>query len=462
MIRNRALTCIAVLTMLFPFGWGHVDDPKAQDSQPPYQGPGYRNGAFLGAGPDFPRDNMVLLAWLPLNELAPNLSNANDCWGYVSPSGREYAIIGTNRGTGFVEITNPTCPNLIAFIDGPVKLWRDIKVFQHYAYAVSEGGGGIQVFDLAQVDDGLVSLVNTVNDVGTDKSHNVAIDTTSGFLYRCGGGDNGLRIYSLSDPVNPTFVGQWVDRYVHDAQIHTFTSGPYAGRQIAFCCAGFNGGSTMTGLSIVDVTDKDNIFVISHYEYPNGNYSHQGWLSDDGLYFYLNDELDERNINLTTTTHVLNVADLSNPFQAGTFTNGSSAIDHNLYVSGNRIFQANYRSGLRVFDSTNPTAPMEMAYFDTYPDNDSPNFNGLWSCYPYFPSKVIIGSDIEKGLFVWGLSSETTLPMDINGDSQIDELDLAIMIQDWNTCTSCKSDLNHDGTVDVTDTIALVNAISCE
>jgi len=462
MNRTRVLISIAVTLTLLPFGWSHVDDPKALDAQPPYQGPGYRNGGFLGEIPDFQEDNMVLLAWLPLAELAPSLSNANDCWGYVSGSGREYAIIGTNRGTAFVEITTPTCPNLIAFIDGPVKLWRDIKVFQNYAYAVSEGGGGIQVFDLGQIDDGMVSLVNTIDDVGTDRSHNVAVDTESGFLYRCGGGDNGLRIYDLTDPVNPAFVGQWLDRYVHDAQIRTFTSGPNAGRQIAFCCAGFNGGSTMTGLSIVDVTDKNNIVVLSHYEYPNGNYSHQGWLSDDGQYFYLNDELDERNVNLPTTTHVLDVSDLSNPVEAGTFSNGNSAIDHNLYVSENRIFQANYRSGLRVYDSTDPVNPVEMAFFDTYPENDNPSFNGLWSCYPYFPSKTIIGSDIEKGLFVWGIKSETALPMDINGDSQLNELDLALCIVDWNVCSACKTDINQDGSVDIMDSVSLVNGINCD
>ena len=41
----------------------------------------------------------------------------------------------------------------------------------------------------------------------TTATHNVAIDTTSGFLYRCGGGSEGLRIYSLANPANPTFLG---------------------------------------------------------------------------------------------------------------------------------------------------------------------------------------------------------------------------------------------------------------
>ena len=36
-----------------------------------------------------------------------NPNNGNDCWGFVSPSGREYALMGTSSGTAVVEITNP-------------------------------------------------------------------------------------------------------------------------------------------------------------------------------------------------------------------------------------------------------------------------------------------------------------------------------------------------------------------
>ncbi|MEO6711686.1 MAG: hypothetical protein ABI054_06330, partial [Planctomycetota bacterium] len=49
----------------------------------------------------------------------------------------------------------------------------------------------------------------------------------------------------------------------------------------------------------------------------------------------------------------------------------------------------------------NPLAPVETRWFDTYPPDDNPSFNGLWGNYPYFASGIVIGSDIEKGLFVW-------------------------------------------------------------
>lgn len=407
------LGSIVAMVLVSP-SFGHVDDPKERDRMPAYIGPAYRagegglarSGFNAGGGSGgvagdlgFESEGMVLLSWLPLNEL-DGAASGNDCWGYVSTSGREYALMGTSLSTVIVEVTNASNAQVVATIPGPQSTWRDIKVYQHYAYAVSEGGQGIQVIDLGQIDNGVATLVGTVTTGGTMSTHNVAINETSGYLYRCGGGSNGLRIYSLANPAAPVHVATWSDKYVHDCQVVTYEDGPYKGREIAFCCAGFNGGWVDTGLTILDVTDKKNIFVVGTVEYPNGAYSHQGWLSADRLLFYLNDEVDESTYDVSTTTHVIDVSVLEKPVQVSTFTSGSTSVDHNLYVRDNLVFEANYRSGLRVFDASDPLAPVQIAYFDTFPGSDSPNYNGMWSTYPFLPSGAILCSDIERGLFV--------------------------------------------------------------
>ncbi|MCH2141048.1 MAG: choice-of-anchor B family protein [Phycisphaerales bacterium] len=403
----RASTGLGLAVIVAGLAYGHSDDPKVNDRFGPYLGTGWKasegvpmRGGFSSFG------EITLESWLTLADLG-GADTGNDCWGYVSPSGREYAIIGDSQGTSFVEITDPAAPVILGKISGPNSLWRDVKVFQHHAYIVSEGGDGIQIVNMSNIDLGLVTLVATITTGGTTATHNIAINTDSGFLYRSGGGDNGLRIYDLNASLtNPPYVGMWITKYVHDVQIVTYPDGsPYAGREIAFCCAGFNGGWNETGLSIVDVTDKDNIFVVGELEHSNNHYSHQGWLTEDFQYFYLNDELDEQNTGSATTTRIIDVSNLANPFQAGTCTTGSSAIDHNLYIKGDLMYQSNYRSGLRVFDISNRLNPEEIAWFDTYPSDDSPQFNGIWSNYPFFPSGTVIGSDLERGLFVWTLST---------------------------------------------------------
>lgn len=406
MHKLQIASALMSVTAIAGFAMAHQDDPKLRDRRPPVQADAFRADVHgvgtSGTTRGFTSDGVTLQSWLSLSALG-GYSTGNDCWGYVSPSGREYAIVGVNSATIFIEVTNPGNAQIVATINGVDSLWRDVKVLNEYCYAVSEGGDGIQVIDMSNIDDGAVQLLGTVNSGNTTATHNVAIDTDSGFLYRLGGGSNGFRCHDLNaNPVNPPFVASWSDKYIHDAQFITYPPGsPYAGKEIAFCFAGFNGGFEQTGLTILDVSDKSNIIELASLEHSNNYYSHQGWLTDDLQYLYLNDELDEDNTGSVTTTRILDVSDLSNPIEVGTCTTGLNTIDHNLYVRGNRMYQANYQSGLRIFDISNPVSPEEIAWFDTYPEGDQAAFNGMWNVYPFLPSGTVFCSDLERGFFAF-------------------------------------------------------------
>ena len=78
-----------------------------------------------------------------------------------------------------------------------------------------------------------------------------------------------------------------------------------------------------------------------------------------------------------------------------------AASDHNQYVKGDLLYQANYRAGLRVLSIKDPTNPKEIAYFDTDPFRpNTAGFNGAWNVFPFFKSGAIIISSVEQGLFV--------------------------------------------------------------
>lgn len=429
MSRPFLRTAIAFSATLFAsLSSAHEDPIFLAQKQAAFKGPVLINPGSISPL-TFPANNVSLLAWFPLATFG-NHSSGNDCWGYVSPSGREYALVGLSDGTAFVEVTDPGQPVIVSVQSGPNSLWRDIKVYQDRAYAVSEGGSGIQVFNLSQIDNGVVTFVTTVTTGGTTATHNVAIDEVSGFLYRCGGGSNGIRIYSLANKDNPTFVGEWNNRYVHDAQVVTYTSGTYAGKQVAFCFSESTSGGGSPAVDILDVTNKGSITSFSQAGYSNAVFSHQGWLTTDRKYLYVDDELDESSFGTNTTTRIINVTNLSAPFFTGTFSSGLPAIDHNLYVRGNMIYEANYRSGLRVFDATNPTAPTQVAWFDTYPEDDQATFNSLWNAYPFLPSGTIIGSDLEKGMFVWRLGAPQLTFSFPNGLNElIDPMNGSIVVQ---------------------------------
>lgn len=458
-IRHRsdaARVCFVLALMLLgasDVALAHDDPLFAADRQPPFTPVGF-SGSFRGAPSiTFPANGVELLSWLPLGDFSAGAESGSDCWGYVSGSGREYAIIGLHNGTGFVEVTNPSNPQIVAVMTGVNDLWRDIKTFGTFAYVVSEGGDGIRVFDLSLIDSGVVTLANTIITGGTTQSHNVAINEDSGFLYRTGGGNTGtlgIRIYDLNpDPSTPVFVGQWTNRYFHDVQVVSYTTGPFADREVAFGFSETAPGGGTPGVDILDVTDKSNITPMSFFQYSSPAFSHQGWLSPDRQFLYVNDELDEVNFGTPTTTRIINVSDLNNPFEVGTFTNGNTSIDHNLYTRGNLIFESNYRSGLRIYDATNPVAPVEIAFFDTYPPDDGPNFNGLWNNYPFLPSGIVFGSDLEKGLFVWWVGAPQLAFSLSNGvpefiDPQGQTVTVQVDVQNGGTLVPGSLKLNFD------------------
>ena len=403
------------------FAIAHEGDLKLRDWKGPVKAEAFRvdDPVSVKAAVSFRSSGVRLMSWLPLNTMDAAATSGNDVWGYVSPSGKEYAIMGLSSGTAFVDVTSPGNARLVTFRSGPSSMWRNMKTYKTYAYAVSEGGGGIQVFDLAQIDSGVITQLGSVDaTTGTTATHTMIISTyvdqggvERAFLYRMGGGSNGLRIYSLANPAAPVLVGSWTTKYVHDGAVYYYATGPYAGKEVFFACGGLNGGQTDTGMDILDVTNKSAITTIGRCTYANANFCHQVWLSEDRRYAYINDELDEQNRGIYAVGRVVDVSNLAAPTVVGTYNTGQTSIDHNEYVRGNLLYCSNYTTGLRIFDITSGSAPTQVAWFDTHPDDDgtatgNATFNGLWSNYPFLPSGTILGSDIERGLFVWKIGPE--------------------------------------------------------
>ena len=205
---------------------------------------------------------------------------------------------------------------------------------------------------------------------------------------------------NLETPNNPLFAGCYSAAYSHDTLCVNY-QGPDADYLNSEICASFNENH----IEIVDVSVKSGPMHIFAPTYSQIGYVHQGWLTEDHRYLLVGDELDELNHGVPTRTHVFDVTDLDAPVHVFAYEAATSSIDHNLYILGNRVFQANYTSGMRVLEFGNLAAEeiSEVAFFDTYPSSNATEFDGAWSVYPYLPSGNIIVSDISNGLFVLSL-----------------------------------------------------------
>jgi choice-of-anchor B domain-containing protein len=383
----------------------------------------------------------------------------SDIWGWTDTPDPEnldytedYVIVGTSSGVAFVRVTDPTAPEFLGLVpttnpDTLRNFWWDIKTYNNHAYWTTEvNNAGVGIFDLTRLRDLDASPPETrlqandyyYGDKGDYiRAHNISINEETGFAYLTGVSkddpgftDDGLVILDLSDPLAPQEVGQILDIDSHDAQIVTYhgLDDRYTGREIAFV---FNGGDLEVG--IYDVTDigPDDKKVISPIPlepvtYPGASFTHQGWVTEDHRFLVVGDEEDElfgisdpRNPDLpdTSRTYFFDIQKLDEPEFMGYFDSPAAAIDHNLFVKGNLVYQANYTAGVRVLDisglATDVSTVREIAHMDTEPRLPTRNMNhninifiGPWGVYPYFDSGTIAASDGINGLILMKLDPE--------------------------------------------------------
>ncbi len=385
------------------------------------------SNCVAGQAGDFPCNNIDLLAHVTLSDFATSSTEANDIWGhYDLNDGKEYALIGLQKGIGIVDVSDPENPNVVTTIASKSTIWRDIKVYQKfdssvnrwksYAYVTADNTSvGLLIIDLSNLPTSAQVISTDRTDLSAhnvylsnvDYSTGVSLSGASPYLHIAGSNKNGgaYNTYSLSNPASLTSVFKPSDAtrgdYSHDLSSMII----HDSRKDTQCV---NGGQNCevffdfneNNFQLWDKTDNSDPQRLSQTTYTNAQYVHSGWYTEDKLVVIVHDELDEQRVGLNTTVRFFEINDLRSPNLISTWTGPTRAIDHNGFVRGNRYYMSNYERGLTVLDITNPASPFEVGFFDTYPINDSASFNGAWGVYPFLPSGTILVSDINSGLYI--------------------------------------------------------------
>ena len=329
----------------------------------------------------------------------------NDIWGYAA-NGHEYAIIGSNTSTNFIEVTNPASPRLIKSAAGKEtnSIWRDFKTYSHYAYAVGDGGSNhsLQIWDLQYLPDSVHKVYD--NNAISQSAHTIFIDNHKLYLVSNlkNGQNQALDVYSLqTNPASPTFLGSLQSSFFND--MHAV----FVKNDTAYCSAGW------PGMVVYNVANINNPVLISSLtSYPGKGYNHSTWLNKGSKKMIMTDE-----VPAGLPVKLYDVSDPQNPVYKSSFTSNPLATPHNTFIVGeNYAVLSFYHEGVQVFDLSNPMNVTRMGYYDTYPDNptDFSGYKGCWGVYPFLPSGRIIASDITYGLFV--LSAPYANPNGTNDD----------------------------------------------
>ena len=316
-------------------------------------------------------------------------NGTSDVWGYTAPDGSEYAIVGILDGTAVVSVPDL---EILHTIPGPTQngtyYWRDMVVYGSALYVVSEMTGtneGLQVVDLSGLPE-TATLVRTVTTSTDVRSHNMDVDAVTGYAYVLSQNYRGVRILDLADPLDPQEVGFVPLPNGHDVHARGDTL------HVAEASAGT--------FSIWDVSDKQAPALLARQPIPNAGYVHNIWPSDDGRYVVTTEETQGK------TVKVWDISDLDDIELVGEVL-GDNGLAHNAHVLGHLVVLSHYGAGVTVVDITDPSAPVEVADYDTTPSTNAGGFYGTWGAFPYTAAGYVYASDFDGRLTVLQMSSNT-------------------------------------------------------
>ncbi len=322
--------------------------------------------------------NLTLKGHLPY----PNNTCAG-IWHYVDSLGNEYALVGVDDRVAIVDVTlatNPVEVFSVPALAGQSSLWREIKTYDSYAYAVSEGGGGLIIIDLSDLPDSIHSkhwygdgaIANQLN-----SAHTIAVTDGYAYVFGTGGGlaNGGAVILDLADPWNPTYVGMYTQNYIHDGFIRgdTLWAGEiYAGQ-----------------FSVVNISNKANPVLITTQSTP-GQFCHNTWLSDNSQFLFTTDELNNKPLGSFDVSNISNIKLVDEYF---TDSMPSQEV-HNVRVLNDFLINPSYGSQLTICDAARPENIIEIANYPT-------GSFLCWDASPYLPSGNIIVADVDGGVYVF-------------------------------------------------------------
>jgi choice-of-anchor B domain-containing protein len=318
----------------------------------------------------------------------PGQTGANIC-GYAQ-GGREYALFGASKGMIVVDVTDPDNPQQIVQIPNVDDLWKEIKVYKHYAYVTTEGGGGLQIVDLSPLPSASLPHHNYTGD-GTiagllDNIHALHVDTAKGFVYLYGANiftptgniiSGALALDLNTDPYNPLYAGAYTSGgYVHDGYVNNdtlFASHIYSGK-----------------MTMVNMANKNNPVVLGTVTTPH-SFTHNTWLTDDHKTVLTTDEVDGSFLTAYDVSDPTDIRELDR-IQA---TPGSGSVVHNTHILNDFAVTSWYKDGVSIVDAHRPGNLVQVGLYDTYPTGTGGGFEGCWGVYPFLPSGTIVASNIS-------------------------------------------------------------------
>ncbi|MEM7201770.1 MAG: hypothetical protein AAF628_15995 [Planctomycetota bacterium] len=381
---------------------------------------------------------MLLSERSPITD--PN-NTYSDVWGFTqgvedcdpsTPAPREYALLLSKLGgTHIFDCTDPMNP--VELPSSPIpsaaattpctppmpasnETWRDVKMYQSYAFVVSEAHCGLQIIDLTD------PLVPTVMHwaQGWNQAHNLTIDEERGLAYVMGpdqGLAGGMHVVDITTPTSPVLCHTFVDTYIHDGVAHRAEprGGAPTPPSVFYGSAFVDGshvfldvsplapcGSPCSGplchllcSACFQLSCTTNVNCLQRLE--DEDMAHSVWPTRDGTHAVIANE------SLGGVIKLFNVETPGLEVHVSTYKvtpPTGSPFPHHANLR-DRVAHISYLTeGYRVVDFFASNPALELGFYDTYSGPSVGLNHGAWGVYHQQPSGVIYVSDWDRGLLV--------------------------------------------------------------
>lgn len=266
-----------------------------------------------------------------------------------------YAFMGMgNNHLDIIDISQANGPVKVGQLNLPIDQWETVSLAAvgNYLY-VSTRGKGLMVFNISDPRNPV--KVSTPVDGKEIRS----LIISGNYLYGTTGNSTSLAILDIGDPLNPGEVGE-----IRSGE--SFIQGFFVSGHIIFLIG-------PKQMQTIDISNPSNPVFLGMYEFGNyeGTEYTMPWNGSDeifvaGNYAYLVLGFDDPNSSWGSIQglFIVDIKDPSKPVRKGWLDITKAGGLENLYVSGQYLYGTNAKSGLLVYNVTDPAAPKLAATFE--------------------------------------------------------------------------------------------------
>jgi hypothetical protein len=313
-----------------------------------------------------------------------------------------YAYVARGaQGMTIIDVSNPAAPQVRGTFAPLGCHIHDVEVVGNLAYLANyvPNNSGTPIVGLYIAD---VSDPNNPVEAGriewgagawyhlAGSSHSVHIESRGAqrIAYVCSLISSQLEVFDVTVPNAAVYLSTIYDpiQYSYNSQPHE--AKVYGNYLVTTWVAG--------GFTIDDVSVPTAPVRLIH-QYTAGDWIYDSALNSAGTHLLVSHAPTG-----TSTVRIYSLAGLTNPVPTialtGTFVSPSTALLHNIAVSGKYAYVSAFTDGVRVLDIGNPAAPVQIGWFDTNPTTAAKSATGAYGIS--VAGNNVFASHTNGGLYV--------------------------------------------------------------